>query len=125
MKNITMYVGGYLAKAQGKNFNMSAIMAKGYAYHLHHLQNVDVEYTDHIQHEQRLLLFCLINSVNHKQELAAPMVISYLMEWGDCFCSHHYSPIYYTSFIYVLLLQFPMLKQYLYFCWFIVMDTVS
>jgi len=29
----TLYIGGYLAKPQGKNINISAVMVKGYACH--------------------------------------------------------------------------------------------
>ncbi|OCH89790.1 hypothetical protein OBBRIDRAFT_813030 [Obba rivulosa] len=57
-KNCTYYITKYALKKQLKHFNISAVMAKRYAYH-------------------RLLLFCL--------ELAAPMVISYLMGWGDVY----------------------------------------
>jgi len=31
------------------------------------------------------MLFRLVNTVNHEQELAAPMVMSYLMGWGDTY----------------------------------------
>ena len=107
-KNITFYVTSYAAKKQGKNYNVSAVMADGYAYHLDHPKP---EYVDSIRDQQRLLLFRLVHSINREQELAAPMVISYLMGWGDVFRSHTYSPIYWSSFVSELCTSFPKISQ--------------
>lgn len=104
-KNISFYVTMYAAKKQGKNHNMSAILAKGFAYHSEH-----TSYLDSLKDQQRLLLFRLIHTINREQELAAPMVISYLMGWGDTYVSHHYTPIYWTSFVGALLQAHPNLS---------------
>jgi hypothetical protein len=93
-KNITFYVTSYAAKKQGKNHNISAIMAQGFAYHLDHPKP---GYVDDLKDQHRLLLFRLVHTMNREQELAAPMVISYLMGWGDVFRSHTYAPIYWSS----------------------------
>ena len=103
-KNITFYVTSYAAKKQGRNYNVSAVMADGYAYHLDHPKP---KYIDSIRDQQRLLLFRLVHSINREQELAAPMVISYLMGWGDVYRSHTYSPIYWGSFLKALHTSFP------------------
>jgi hypothetical protein len=95
-KNITFYVTAYHAKKQGQTHNLSAVLADGFAYHQAHPK---AEYENSIWEEHRLLLFRLVNALNHEQELAAPMVISYLMGWGDVFRSHTYSPIYWSSFV--------------------------
>lgn len=110
-KNITMYTTVYLAKKQGRNYNVSAVLAKGYEYHLGHLQDCGSTYVDDIRDVQRLLLFRLVNTINREQELAAPMVISYLMGWGDTYRSHHYTPIYWSSFVHILLKSFPYLRK--------------
>ena len=107
-KNITFYVTSYAAKKQGKNYNVSAVMADGYAYHLEHPKP---EYVNSIRDQQRLLLFRLVHSINREQELAGPMVISYLMGWGDVFRSHAYSPIYWSSFMNALYTAFPKLSR--------------
>ena len=107
-KNITFYVTSYAAKKQGKNHNISAIMANGYAYHLNHPKP---EYVDSVRDQQRLLLFRLVHRINREQELAAPMVMSYLMGWGDVYRSHTYSPIYWSSFLSALFTAFPELHQ--------------
>ena len=107
-KNITFYVTSYAAKKQGKNYNVSAVMANGYAYHLEHPKS---EYINSIRDQQRLLLFRLVHSINREQELAGPMVISYLMGWGDVFRSHTYSPIYWSSFVNTLYSTFPGLSK--------------
>ena len=103
-KNITFYVTSYAAKKQGKNHNMSAIMAQGFAYHLDHPKP---EYVDDLKDQHRLLLFRLVHTINREQELAAPMVMSYLMGWGDVFRSHIYTPIYWTSVAAALYKTFP------------------
>ena len=107
-KNITFYVTSYAAKKQGKTYNLSAVMADGYAYHLNHPKP---EYVDSIRDQQRLLLFRLVHSINREQELAAPMVILYLMGWGDVYRSHTYSPIYWSSFVSTLCATFPQILQ--------------
>lgn len=53
-----------------------------------------------------------MQSINCEQELAAPMVMSYLMDWGDTFKSHSYSVIYWSSFVGTLLKTFPELQEY-------------
>ncbi len=48
-KNVAMYSTLYAAKKQGRNYNVSAVMAKGYAYHLRRLQcTVDKAYLDDV-----------------------------------------------------------------------------
>jgi hypothetical protein len=111
-KKVARYTTTYAAKKQGRSYNASAVMAKSYAYHLDHLEgNGESEsYLDGIRNTQRLLLFRLVHSLNREQEIAGPMVISYLMGWGDAYRSHHYSPVYWTSFVHALLHEFPSLQ---------------
>lgn len=68
-KNITFYVSSYAGKKQGKNFNMSAVLADGYAYHEKHPKP---EYLSNLREQQRLMLFRLVNAINREQELAGP-----------------------------------------------------
>ncbi|KIK17450.1 hypothetical protein PISMIDRAFT_15084 [Pisolithus microcarpus 441] len=91
--NLSYYITSYQTKKQGRNFNMSAVMAKGFAYHTQ-----TTSYLDDLRNRQRLLIFRLVNTINREQELAAPMVMSYLMGWGDTYCSHHYANIYWSLF---------------------------
>lgn len=75
-----------------------------------HKQSDHTERTPYFQdlrNQQRLLLFRLVHTINREQELAAPMVMSYLMGWGDTYRSHHYTPIYWSSFVFALLTAFP------------------
>lgn len=94
-KNITYYVTSYAAKKQGKNYNMSAVTADAYAYHITHTHP---EYAADLRRSQSLLLSRVVHTINREQELSAPMVMSYLMGWGDVYCSHAYTPIYWSSF---------------------------
>ena len=109
MKKIARYTTTYAAKKQGNSYNASAVMAKSYAYHLNHLKgNTESDsYLEGIWDTH--LLFRLVHSLNCEQELVGPMVISYLMGWGDTYRSHHYTPVYWTLFMHVLLHEFPSL----------------
>ena len=87
-------------------------MAKGYAYHLEQIasNSKTFDYVDELRDTQRLLVFRLVHAINREQELAAPMVISYLMGWGDTYRSHRYTSIYWSSFVGMLMKKFPLLK---------------
>jgi hypothetical protein len=96
-RNITFYVTSYATKKQAKTHSLSAIMAKGYNYHLNHPNR---DYLDHIRDNQRLLFFQLVHAISREQELSGPLVISYLMGWGDVQRSHTYSPIHWSFFFF-------------------------
>ena len=107
-KNITYYVTTYAAKKQGKSYNIAAVLAQG---HAHHVRHPVPEYVNHLLDQSRLLTFRLVSAINREQELAAVMVMSYLMGWGDVFRSHTYSPIFWSTFVRPLLQIFPALAQ--------------
>lgn len=98
--------GHYATKKQNKNHNLSAIMARGFAFHME-----NSAYLDDIRDHHRLLLFRLVHAVNREQEIAAPMVCSHLDGWGEKYCSHKYSTIYWSSFVGLLLKTFPNLLR--------------
>ncbi|KAH0825765.1 hypothetical protein J3R83DRAFT_8925 [Lanmaoa asiatica] len=78
----------------------------------HHLKrSSNANYVEGLCDQQRLLLFRLVHAINQQQELAAPMVMSYIMGWGDVVRSHHYSPIYWSSFVRILFAQHPSLQE--------------
>jgi len=104
--NITYYITSYQTKKQGRNYNMSAVLAKGFAYH-----TKQTTYLESLWDQHRLLLFRLMQTINCEQELAAPMVMLYLMGWGDTYWSHHYTPIYWSSFVSSLIKVFPELTK--------------
>ncbi|PSS37626.1 hypothetical protein PHLCEN_2v553 [Hermanssonia centrifuga] len=79
-KNISFYITSYTTKKQSHHYNTSALLADGYAYHKRYPNE---KYLDDLRQSNRLMLFRLVNTVNREQELAAVMVISYLMRWGD------------------------------------------
>ncbi|KAI9069330.1 hypothetical protein FKP32DRAFT_1559926 [Trametes sanguinea] len=108
-RNITFYVACYSAKKQGKTHNLSALMAKGFVYHETHPRD---PYVKDLREQQRLLLYRLVHTINMEQELAAVMVISYLMDWGDVYRSHSYSPIFWSSFVHALYKTYPELRRH-------------
>ncbi|KAL1762116.1 hypothetical protein FB107DRAFT_285550 [Schizophyllum commune] len=95
--NITFYCTSYAGKKQQKSHSQSALMAKGYAYH-----ETTSDYLDSMRDRNRLLL--------NRLELAAPMVMSYLMGWGDVYRSHHYTTVYWTTFTRMLYACYPLLQ---------------
>ncbi|KAI9061025.1 hypothetical protein FKP32DRAFT_1613227 [Trametes sanguinea] len=95
-KNITFYVSSYASKKQGRNYNMSAVLASGFAYDATHQRE---QYAKDLRETQRLLVFRLVHAINREQELAAPLVMSYLMGWEDVKTSHTYSPLYWSTFV--------------------------
>ncbi|KAI5892666.1 uncharacterized protein SCHCODRAFT_01171736 [Schizophyllum commune H4-8] len=101
-KSIAFYCTSYAGKKQQKTHSQSALLAKGYAYH-----QTTTDYLDSMRDRNRLLLNRLVQTVNREQELAAPMVMSYLMGWGDVYRSHHYTAIYWTTFTRMLLRTYP------------------
>ncbi|KZP27493.1 hypothetical protein FIBSPDRAFT_677359, partial [Athelia psychrophila] len=107
-KNTTFYasVSSYAAKKQGRNYNVSAVMAQGYPGYAYHLDHPKEVYMDSLRDDQRLMLFRLVHAMNQEQELAAPMIVSHLMGWGDVLRSHSYSAIYWSSFVGALLRVF-------------------
>ena len=104
--NVLFYITAYLTKKQGRSYNLSAITTKTFAYHAK-----QATYVEDIRDQQRKLIFRLVHTVNRKQELSAPMVISYLMGWKDCYHSHRYAPIYWTSFVTAMFEAFLELRR--------------
>lgn len=50
--NITYYITGYIAKKQGKSYNMSSLLAKRLLYHF-----AETKYVHDLRERQRMLLF--------------------------------------------------------------------
>jgi hypothetical protein len=98
-KNLLMYTTLYAAKKQNRNYDLSALMAKAFSYHTGHLPGMTTnEYIDDIHNNQQLLLFQVLHCINREQEIAGPMLMSYLMGLGDVVRSNHYSPIFWSSY---------------------------
>lgn len=105
-KNITHYFTTYATKKQKGTYNLVALMTKGYLYHLSHREDAQ-----DLRNSHRLLMIRLLNAISHEQELAAPMVMSYLMGWGDMYMSHRYALIKWTQFVLHLQNQWPSLVE--------------
>lgn len=105
--NLSFYITMYPAKKQGKDQNLSALMADGFMYHDSHPNE---RYQDSIEHDEELLLFRLLHTINSSQSIAAQMVVSLLMGWGDTWKTHTYTKIFWTSFLGHLFQAFPELR---------------
>ncbi|KAI0261451.1 hypothetical protein BC834DRAFT_472263 [Gloeopeniophorella convolvens] len=84
----------HATKKQGRSYKVSAIMARGLAYHFN-----ESTYIEDLRNRQRLLLIQAANILLREQEPSGAMVTSYLMGWGDRYMSHHYVNIYWASFL--------------------------
>ena len=91
-KNVTWYITKYATKNQQKLSNISALLAKGLAFHFQ-----DEKYIDSIRDRSRLMVFRCFHTLNRNVEQSGPQVISYLMGWGDSFKSHNYVPLFWSS----------------------------
>ncbi|KAF5389042.1 hypothetical protein D9757_004879 [Collybiopsis confluens] len=105
--NILFYNSTYMSKAQKHQFNISAVLAKGMESHL---RRVEDEARKELERGQKTLLFRMLNSINREQELSAPLVMSYLMGWGDVHSSHMYTVLRWNTFSSQLRRMFPALK---------------
>ncbi|THH14182.1 hypothetical protein EW146_g6117 [Bondarzewia mesenterica] len=105
-RQITFYITMYATKKQGRTYNASALLAKGLMFHF---RNTD--YIADLRNHQRLLLTRATTILNREQEIAAPLVMSYLMGWDDRFQSHHYTPVFWSSFVRALETEFEELDE--------------
>lgn len=74
MKDCMWYSTTYQSKKQGKNHNISALMAKSMLYHNSHGSQ-----TNDILDHNHLLIFHCQHTLNQEMELLGPQVITYLM----------------------------------------------
>lgn len=103
--NLTFYITGYIAKKQGRSHNASSLLAERLLYHFS-----ETSYINDLQERQRLFIFRAVNVLNREQEMPAPLVVSHLMGWGDVYRSHHYSIIYWGSFVSLIHKSYPTLR---------------
>lgn len=105
-KDIAWYTSKYAAKDQSPTHNMSALLARGMAFHQSKSQHMD-----DMRDKNRLMILRCFQAVNRDMEFSAPQVISYLMGWGDLFTSHRYRPLYWSSVSGALRREFPDLRR--------------
>lgn len=105
-KDIAWYVTKYLAKKQSESSNISALLAKTFAFDRENRpRNMDLVAAN------KLLLQRCANTLSREQELSGPEVVSYLMGWGDRYISHHFETIPWISVLSSLRRQFPELRK--------------
>lgn len=83
---------------------MSALLGSAVAYHQTHLPHFES-----LREQNRLLIYRCFNVLNKQAELSGPQVMSYLMNWGDCFASHQYVPVYWGQVANALKRVYPYL----------------
>lgn len=105
-KNLVWYISKYAMKLQELSMNMSALLAKMYAFK----PDQKACLADLSWLNKNLLQRCA-NTLSHKQELSAPQVVSYLMGWGDCFISHHFETIHWYAVVSLLKRCYPILTE--------------
>jgi hypothetical protein len=102
---LTYYCTCYATKRLKRTHNSSAITASGYSF-----DQRDDAATRGVHNANRLMIYRCLTALTKQQEIPAPLVMSYLMGWGDMYQSHRFVPIYWTSFALHLLAYFPGMK---------------
>lgn len=105
-KDIVWYITHYIAKKQRESSNTSALLAKTFAFH----HDAEKRNFDLVAKNKKLIQRCA-NTLSREQELSAPEVTSYIMGWGDCYISHHFTTIPWFSVISLLQKTFPVLNK--------------
>jgi len=105
-RGVTFYVSMYATKKQGRSYNTCALWATSLVYHFQ-----QSSYLDKLQDQQKSLLFRAVNTMNRQQEIAAPLVMSYLLGYGDTFRSHRYVPLYTAGVYYFVIEKCPGLRK--------------
>ena len=106
-KDLTWYITNYALKKQVKSSNVTALLARRYAFH----RQQERRNSDYDNVNKRLLQRCA-NTLTRDPELSSPEVISYLMGWGDRFISHHFVNIYLDSMLAALKRVYPCLRDF-------------
>ncbi|KAF8065992.1 hypothetical protein FPV67DRAFT_1692457 [Lyophyllum atratum] len=105
-KDIAWYITSYAAKKQHKTSNAAALLAKRVKLHMRQEKHV----REFVNANKRLITRCA-NALSRDHEFSAPEVISYLMDWGDRYESHHYVSIYWNDAMAALKRAYPALRS--------------
>ena len=108
-KNLAWYISKYATKPQDASTNMSALLAKTYAF-----QPKDQTRSPDLCRLNKKLIQRCANTLSREQELSAPQVVSYLMGWGDRFISHHFETIHWYAVVNLLKKCYPILSESMY-----------
>lgn len=110
-KHLIFYLTKYMAKPEGRTHNVLSLLTDGLMSH--YLEDPNVK---ELKKSQSDLILRAVNVLNREQEVPAPLVVTYLMGWGDVYRSHQYAIIYWGSFISYIYRVFPGLKTAVYVC---------
>jgi hypothetical protein len=103
---VIWYITAYQTKKQQRTHNLSALLAEGLAYHF-----LSSDYIDDLRGRNRLLVFRCLLILNRQMEQSAPQVMSYLLGYGDKFCSHLYVPLHWSSIAAEIMREWPTIKK--------------
>jgi hypothetical protein len=105
-KSVTWYITNYATKKQQRSTNITAVIAKKYAFHKKaEKRNQDIKKVN------KLLIQRCANALSSCHEFSAPEIASYVMKWGDLYESHTFAPIYWDSAMIALKQVFPELAE--------------
>jgi len=106
--DLAYYLFGYATKKQGRSYNQAALLAKSYLFPEYASTN---ENDTSLQEHARCLLIRCMNTLAREQEITGPLVVTYLMGWGDTFQSHHFVPMYWKEIEQAVLAADPALQE--------------
>jgi hypothetical protein len=106
-KDIVFYITNYATKKHLTSSNITPLLAKTFAFN--GASAAEGRTTTLSALNKKLMQRCG-NMLSREQELSAPEVISYLMDWGDRYISHHFKTIHWYKVSTLLKKTFPVLS---------------
>ncbi|KAG9092535.1 hypothetical protein FRC06_011888, partial [Ceratobasidium sp. 370] len=106
VRAIIWYITAYQTKKQQRSFNWSALLAGALAYHFK-----GTDYLHDLRERNRLFIFRCLHILNRQMEQSSQQAMSYLLGFGDKFCSHWYTPPYWSSIAVEILRAWPDIKK--------------
>lgn len=107
--DLAWYLLGYMSKDPLTSYNMSALLANGRLFDEAGARWV--EGASDIPKAARALIVRCFNTLTREQEVPAPMVVSYIMGWGDTFKSHSYVSVSWGQLTGAILEADPTFKE--------------
>lgn len=102
---IGFYITHYATKGQKNTYNLCAYLAENLGYHFE-----STTYVNEARERTRVLIFRCLHVLNRQVEQSGQQVMSYLLGFGDHYCSHHYTPMFWSSVVNELCKAFPLLQ---------------
>lgn len=107
--DLVWYLAGYMSKNPLTCYNIPALLASDRLFDEDGARWIQGD-ADIPKAARKLIVRCF-NVLTREQEIPAPMVVSYIMGWGDAFKSHTYTSIGWTPIVRAIVEADPTFKE--------------